>query len=59
MRTTKHLLALVALGVALSGAGCKKGNKGDKATPPGVSPMAAALDPTKASAEAKDRKSVV
>jgi tetratricopeptide (TPR) repeat protein len=54
MRTTKHFLVLAALGIALSGAtACKKGGKGDKSTPPGVSPMAAALDPTKASAEAK------
>jgi tetratricopeptide (TPR) repeat protein len=54
MRTTKQILGLVALGLALSGgaAGCKRKNK-DTKTPAGVSPMDAALDPSKASAEAK------
>ncbi len=57
MRKTKHILGLITLGLALSAgsaAGCKnKEGKGTKAPAGGATAMEAALDPTKASAEAK------
>jgi tetratricopeptide (TPR) repeat protein len=53
MQTRKSIFVLMALGIALGGvAGCKK-KKQTQQPQDGVTPEQAALDPTKASAEAK------
>lgn len=54
MRNTNRIIGMVALGLTLgAGVACGKKNKGGTEVPDGKSPPGAAVDPSKATAEAK------